>query len=274
MVPEKTEKEIAYLHDLFVAPDWDERFAILIDQLVKLPKEGAAAYVACGTGGHALALKQRGGTKLSLSAVDENAENVELAKAKAVAAKEPVEFLHDDLESLNLNDDQFDLVIGNASLVNSARLESLLSEMVRVTRPGGTVALALPTASSFAEFFSVYWEALHNTGLVDHERDVEDLILRLPTVSDVEELVVNQGVDNVESITQLEEFDFESGEDFLTAPLISEFLMKSWLASLPESWKAKVEDEVVRIINEERHDAEFALTVKATLILGRKARGN
>jgi hypothetical protein len=145
--------------------------------------------------------------------------------------------------------------------------------MIRVANPGATVVLALPTASSFAEFFSIYWEALHNSGLVDHESDVEKLITELPAISDVEELLSGD-LDDVVSTTQVEEFDYESGEQFLNSPLIRDFLMEGWLASLPEDRREQVSAEIARIINEERHDAEFALTVKATMMTGRKARTN
>ena len=274
MSSDKTERELAYLHDLFVAPDWDERFASLIDDNVVPPKEGQAAYLGAGTGGHALALKQRGGEKLSLIGIDENPERVELAKAKAVLARERVEFQHARLDGLPLDDDQFALVVANASLVPLERLKGVLREMIRVARPGATVVLALATASSFGEFFSIYWEALHNLSMVDYESHVEKLITQVPTVSEVEDLATFEGLVEVASMTQLEEFDFDSGEAFLNAPLICDFLLKSWLGTLPQDWRDKVAAEVARIINEERHDAEFALTVKATLVVGRKGRTN
>ena len=56
---------MAFIHDLFIAPDWGERFAELIDEHVKLPTEGRALYVAAGTGGHAMALQERAGARLS-----------------------------------------------------------------------------------------------------------------------------------------------------------------------------------------------------------------
>ncbi len=56
----KSDKELAFLHDLYVATDWGERFAELVDEHVKLPKEGRALYVGSGTGGHALALAASG----------------------------------------------------------------------------------------------------------------------------------------------------------------------------------------------------------------------
>ena len=270
----KSDKELAFLQDLFIAPDWGERFAELIDAHVKLPKEGEALYVAAGTGGHAMALHERAGEKLELLCVDENPECLELARAKATATNEQISFDTAQLDSLDLKDNRFDLVIGNASLVSRQRVRKMLSEIVRVAAPGATIALALPTFSSFGEFFSIYWEALHNNGLIDHESDVEQLITELPTVSDVEQLAEDEGLTDVESWTRIEEFDFESGEQFLSSPLVAEFLMHDWLALVPDDQRAALFSEISRLINEERHEAEFALSVKATLVVGQKAHSH
>jgi ubiquinone/menaquinone biosynthesis C-methylase UbiE len=270
----KSDKELAFLQDLFIAPDWGERFAELIDEHVKLPKEGEALYVAAGTGGHALALHERAGEKLELLCVDENPECLELARAKATATNEQITFDTAKLDNLNFKDNRFDLVIGNASLVSRQRVRKMFSELVRVAAPGATIALTLPTASSFGEFFSIYWEALHNSGLIDHESDVEQLITELPTVSDVEQLAEDEGLKDVESWTRIEEFDFESGEQFLSSPLVAEFLMHEWLALVPDDRRAALFNEISRLINEERHEAEFALSVKATLVVGQKAHSH
>lgn len=271
---QKSDKEIAFLQDLFIAPDWGERFAELIDEHVKLPKEGKALYVEAGTGGHAMALQERAGSKLEMLCVDENPESLELARAKATATNEQTGFDTAQLDNLALRDSQFDLVIGNASLVSRQRVRKMFSEMVRVAGPSATIALALPTASSFGEFFSLYWEAMHNNGLIDHESGVEQLIMELPTVSEIEQLAEDEGLIDVESWTRIEEFDFDSGEQFLSSPLVADFLMHDWLALVPDDKRATLFSEISRLINEERHEAEFALSVKATLIVGQKAHSH
>jgi ubiquinone/menaquinone biosynthesis C-methylase UbiE len=270
----KSDKELAFLQDLFIAPDWGERFAELIDEHVKLPNKGEALYVASGTGGHAMALHERAGEKLELLCVDENSECLELARAKASATNEQITFDTGQLDNLNLDDNRFDLVIGNASLVSRRRVKKMLSELIRVAAPGATIAFTLPTASSFGEFFSIYWEALHNSGLLDHEADVEQLVTELLTVSDVEQLAEDDGLRDVKSFTRIEEFDFDSGEQFLSSPLVAEFLMQDWLALVPDDKRAEVFGEISRLINEERHEAEFALSVKATLVVGQKAHSH
>src|SRR6266705_1098083 len=109
----KSQKELAFLQDLYIATDWSERFADLVDKRVTLPKEGRALYVAAGTGGHAIALQERAGKKLQFLCVDENDECLELARAKAVAMNEEAEFQREDPRALTFNDDQFDLVLAD-----------------------------------------------------------------------------------------------------------------------------------------------------------------
>lgn len=268
----KSQKELAFLQDLYVATDWGERFAELVDKHVELPKAGRVLYVAAGTGGHAMALQERAGKKVKLLCVDENAECLELARVKAAALNEQTEFQREALSALSFADDQFDIVLGDASLISPRESKPMLAEMVRAVKPGGTVAWWLPTFSSFGEFFSIYWEALHNSELEDHGVEVEQMITSLPTVSDVEAWSAQQGLEDVKSWTVIEEFDYESGAQFLASPLIADFLLQNWLQVVPEAARERVVEELQQIIDEERHESEFALTLKATLVVGKKSR--
>jgi ubiquinone/menaquinone biosynthesis C-methylase UbiE len=272
MSTEKSEKELAYLHELYVATDWGERFAELVDEHVKLPEVGRALYVASGTGAHALALAVRAPREVTLVCVDESEERLELARAKAsVVRSDKVEFRHAQLEALAFEDEAFDLVVGDASLVAPERLPEVLAEMVRVAAPGATVSLSVASASSFGEFFSVYWEALVGAGYGEQAEEVASFIKELPTVSELEAMASREALEGVESWTSKEEFDFPSGREFLDAPLVHDFLLERWLGSLPDDEaRAAVLEEVARIIDEDRSEGDFSLSVKATIVVGRK----
>ena len=273
MSTNKSEKELAFLHELYVATDWGERFAALVDEHVVLPKQGRALYIGAGTGGHALAMQERAGDHLTFVCIDESEEALELARVKAMAIKADPEFRRSQLEDLGFEDDQFDVVVGDLSLVAPERLPEIIAEMTRVAAPGGTVTTSLATNGSFGEFFSVYWEALRSAGLEEYGPEVETLIRELPTVAALEHLAEREGLEKIQSWTSNEEFDYESGEEFLNAPLITDFLLKSWLESLPdEEIRARVVAEVARIVDEERQDMDFTLSVKATLVTGRKLK--
>ena len=268
----KTDKELAFLHDLYITTDWGERFARLVDQHVELPKKGRAVYIEAGTGGHALTLQEQVGDKLTIVCADNNEECLELARAKAALLREPTQFQRESAESLSFADEVFDLVLANSSFTPTTKLRQVLRELVRVTKTGGTTAWWLPTASSFGEFFSIYWEALLSAGAEDHGVDVEHLISSLPTVSEVESWAEDAGLEEIRSWTAIEEFDYDSGEAFVNAPLIHDFLMPAWLESIPEAARESVRSELSRIIDDERHTAAFTLTLKATLVAGKKSR--
>src|SRR5919202_6262504 len=101
----KSDKELAFLRDLYVATEWGERFAELIDEHVELPKEGRILYVESGTGGHAMALQERMAGDVRLVCVDESEECLELARVKALAVRAGTEFRRTQLDELWFRDD-------------------------------------------------------------------------------------------------------------------------------------------------------------------------
>lgn len=266
----KSDKELAFLKDLYVSTDWGERFAALMDENLKLPEEGRILYMEAGTGGHAMALHESAEDGVGMLCVDESQECLELAQAKSVAMNIEPEFRVAKPDALGLRDNQFDLVVGDGSLVAPKRVPKMLSEMVRVAVSGGTVMLSLVTAPSFGEFFSIYWEALQSVGLDDRSAVVEDLIKELPTVIAIEEIASQTSLTNVETMTKVEEFKFESGDEFLNSPLITDFLLKRWQQSLSDEEQGRVIPEITRLIDEERQDDDFLLSIKATLLVGSK----
>lgn len=266
----KSDQELAFLRDLYVMPDWGERFATLLDDNLELPKKGRLLYVQAGTGGHAMAIQEKLESDVQMVCVDESDECLELARAKAAAVHVETEFRQAPANDLPFDFDDFDLSIGDLSLLPSARVAPVLAELVRVTKPRGSVLITAITAGSFGEFFSVYWEALAKTGLTDRGIKVDHLITDILTVSDVEDRAEQAGLTDVVSRTGSEEFEFESGEAFLNSPLITDFLMPTWLEPVPAADREKVLAQVVAIIDEERHDDDFVLSVKATLVMGKK----
>lgn len=270
MITTKSDKELAFLHDLFVATDWGERFAALIDENVVLPAKGRALYLGSGTGGHVLALQERA-EKLSFVCLEEQEEYLEIARSKATAANAAMELQLGRVDQLSFAADEFDVVIGEGSLIAPLRVPRMMAEMVRVVRPGGTVVLVLPTSSSFGEFFSVYWEVLHNCG-IEQESSIENLISELPTVSEIEALAENAGLEDITTVSRIEEFRYDSGEQFFNSPLVADFLMKHWMEFLPENVRVQVAEEIPHGVNDDRQQADFMFSVKATLLRGRKAQ--
>lgn len=268
----KSEKEKAYLYDLYVVPLWREVFDQLVDDEVTLPKTGRILDAECGTGGYAVALSEKLGVKVEVVGVDSSDERLELARAKAAVQKlNDVHFAQGSLQTLKQADADFDLVIGDASMLEPEQIGTAFTELARVAKPGATVALKLTTRGSFDEFFSIYWEALHDLNLEEITPQLETLITERLTVTEAEQHARQAGLKHVRSVTRKERFDFPDAAAFLSAPLIETSFLSDWLEILPDAQTAEdVRAAVIGIIDRERQEMDFDVSIKATLIMGQK----
>jgi ubiquinone/menaquinone biosynthesis C-methylase UbiE len=265
-------KEMAYLYDLYIAPTWCEPFDQMVDDEIELPKDGRFLDAGCGTGGYAIDLAIRGGANTEVVGVDPSPEKLALARGKAEVKKlERVEFRQGVMSSLEFPDEEFDLVIGDASMSAPSEIGPALAELRRVAKKDAMVVLKLTTRGSFDEFFSIYWESLYNLGLLDYTPQLEGLITERLTVSDAEDIALDAGLKDVRSVTSKERFDYKDGKEFFESPLIETFFLDDWLAILPDKeTRQQVRQQVMKIIDEEHHKMDFDVSIKATLIIGQR----
>ena len=263
---EKTQKELAFLRDLYIQDEWTRRFTDLVDKHMDLSDSENMLYINVGTGGHALAVYERFGEKTNIFATSENEDLLAIARDKAAAIRSDVDF-----STIRFEDDAFDAVLADATFVRPTELESFIDNTVRVSRTGGDIAIFLPSAGSFGEVFSLMWEALFNEDLTDHTAAVETLIAEIPTVSHIEELAGRTGLVNANTQMATELFEYENGTDFIESPLVADFLMPVWLETLDEEEKERVVKQLATLIDAEDGNLPFIFSVKATLLAGEKA---
>jgi ubiquinone/menaquinone biosynthesis C-methylase UbiE len=265
-------KELAFRYDLFIAPDWRDRFDSLINENIEMPAEGEILDLNCGTGAHAIELAERMRDKGEVIGIDPSPERIAIARAKAQVKKlEDVRFEQGKASELPFDSNRFEAVIGDASMLHGEEIRALLAEMTRVAQPEGRVILKLATHGSFDEFFSIYWEALHETGIDDDVwSTLERLINERSTVSDAERMAERSGLRNVQIFGSKEEFSYETAEAFLDSPLINDSFLSDWLEIVPEGTRSEVRRHISSIIERERHHAPFEVSIKATVIAGLK----
>jgi ubiquinone/menaquinone biosynthesis C-methylase UbiE len=266
------EKELAYRYDLFVTPDWRDRFDTMVTEHIKIPTEGRILDVNCGTGAHAIEIAEGLRSKGEVTGVDSSAARIEIARAKAQVKKLKEATFEQSLPyDLRFESDVFDVVIGDASLMPPNEVEDVLVEMVRVAAEGGRVVFKIATHGSFGEFFSIFWEALYDVGLDGNVwSDLEELVNERKTVSDVEQMARRAGLRRIVSFTSREEFLFETGDQFLSSPLIADLFLSDWLDIIPEERRSEISDRIEEIIERERNEGPFDLSIKATIVAGVK----
>lgn len=258
----KTQKELAFLRDLYIAPDWTERFTNIFDENFKFTKEKNILYVNAGTGNHAIELRRKLKDEKLLSAYAADADLNRIAQGKADIVKAKINF------SDKLPGETFDAVLADASFVEPKDLPDFLKDVVALSK--NQVAFFLPTHGSFGEIFSFLWETFFNLDWLDKNAEIERLIIEIPTVSKVEEMAKELGLTNLETITKTEFFEFENGAEFIASPLVADFLFPAWLAFLSEKEKEQVRKQVAKVVDAEDGALTFRFSVKATLVVGEK----
>ena len=258
----KTEKELAFLQDLYVATDWTERFTDLLGKDFNTEEFENILYINAGTGNHALDLEEKLEENTELLAVTENEELVKIAQAKADAIKSDINF------TALMPVRKFDAVIADASLVKSSELKDFMQEAADHSR--WQIAFLLPTAGSFGDIFSYLWQVFIELDWLDKGAEIENLINEIPTVSTAKEMIKDLGFKKTEAKTKNEIFEFENGTEFIESILVRDFLFEDRLGFLTENEKEQVYEKLAQTIDAECEGLTFRFTVKATLITGAK----
>lgn len=273
----KSERELAYLYDLYIVPTWRECFDSLFDENVILPTSGEILDINCGTGGHSLELADRV-KQAQVIALDPNKEMVTLAQAKADIAKVlNIDFRVANSDNLKFTPESFDLIILDISFhwrEDADYVAKQAAALASLLKPKGQLVLKLTTRGSFDEFFSILWEALYECGLAERLlSDLEALVSTRPSLADLEEAIPRQGFKIKQSVIQSETLLYDTAANFLISPLIENYWLDNWLSIVPPSATKKVCAQLAQIIDRERAEHSFDLSVKATLLILEKQLG-
>lgn len=261
----KTQKELAFLRDLYVTDEWTLRFTELADKHVNFKDAENLLYINAGTGTHCFALREKVDEHTAVFASCEDAATLAIARDKAIAVGSDVDF-----STLRFEDDAFEIVLADASLVRPGDLGQFVENAVRVARTGAKVTFFLPSAGSFGEIFSLLWEVMFDENLGENGAAVEALIAEIPTISVIEELASSAGLTNIEVHHANEVFEFENGVAFIASPLVADFLLPEWLKGLKKKEKEQVTKKLAQLIDAEDGTLTFRFSVKATLLTGKK----
>jgi ubiquinone/menaquinone biosynthesis C-methylase UbiE len=123
-------------------PDIAQHIESAAERLVSLADVEAGQEVldvATGSGNVALLCAQRGA---NVTGLDLTPELFDAARRRAADAGVDVEWIEGDAEDLPFADDSFDRVLSTFGTMFAPRHERAAAELVRVCRPGGTVAVA------------------------------------------------------------------------------------------------------------------------------------
>ncbi len=262
----KTEKELAFLHDLYIAKDWTERFTGPIAKNLALPKKGRVLYVNSGTANHLMELREKLHRDVELIAVSENEHLEKIAQAKIDAMRVKIRFERlDELES-----ESFDLILADLTFAKGKEFIAFLDEITFLTKKKGQVAFFLPTAGSFGEIFSLLWETFLGMDLIEKSGEIERIVAELPTISGIEEAGEFAGLANIQNHTAIEIFDYVNAAEFIESSLATDSLFPGWLDFMTEKERKKALKKLADVIDLDRGELTFRFSLKATFFTAEK----
>jgi SAM-dependent methyltransferase len=140
------------LRATWMAGDYDrfsrfmESSAVEFLDRVSIPRGASLLDVACGSGQLALIAARRG---VKATGVDIAANSILAARERVQAEALPAQFDEGDAEALPYADASFDVVASIFGAMFAPRPDLVAKELVRVCRPGGTIAMANWTKTGF-----------------------------------------------------------------------------------------------------------------------------
>ncbi len=122
-----------------------------VPDVIPYAPNGKVLDIGCGNGEFLLRLKSIG---WQCQGVEFN------AKALAICREHGLDVFHGDLETANFAADSFDFVTAHHLIEHTANPVELVREMVRVTKPGGTILIRTPNSRALGRrWFGVNWFA-------------------------------------------------------------------------------------------------------------------
>lgn len=148
-------RSAAEIYDEFFVPALFRQFTAAIAKAARLTPGQRVLDVACGTGVLAQEAARRVGPEGKVVGLDRNDGMLAVAGRKA----HDVDWRHGMAEDLPFSDGAFDAVISQFGLMFFEDRAKALKEMVRVTRPGGRIAVAvwapLETSPGYADMVTL-----------------------------------------------------------------------------------------------------------------------
>ena len=268
------EDKLAKIYDAEVLPIWSRRFGRLLLRDLALPPKAMVLDVGCGTGYPSLEILGKMDDEGRIIAIDPSSPMLDEARNKAGRLAGKRIFFRSEAATPKLvfADDVYDLVICNAGLHEFDDPERAVREFARVAKPGGRVAVTLPLAGTFDEFFDLFREVL---GKLDRQDAIDRLDAHLTQLSAAR---AGRGVVRGRRARRRRAASgtpsrclFKSSREFFFAPLIEYGPLAEWKAIAGKGqpmqdvfWHLKA------AIDAYYAGRPFAVTVNAGIVRGRK----
>ena len=266
-------EKMARVYDTEILPIWSERFGRMLLRKLKIPPKATVLDVGCGTGYPALALLEEMGAGGRIVALEGVGALLDVARKKAGELNGKRIFFRTETPSgsLGFADEVYDLVVSNLGLVDVAEPQQALQELARVAKTDCVVALTMPLAGTYAEFYDIYREVLTRSDQHEVLLRLEEHIAKTPDPAEAVRWLERAGLVDVEIEVETFRLLFKSSREFFFAPVIEYGPLAGWKEVAGKgAGMQEIFWQIKEAIDAYFATTAFELTIKAGCLRGRR----
>jgi ubiquinone/menaquinone biosynthesis C-methylase UbiE len=197
-------EDAAKIYEEVYLPALFKEWCPLVVEAANIQKGHRVIDVACGTGALAITVSGHIGTEGTTVGIDINEGMLNIARSKSSS----VEWLNAPAEALPFEDDNFNCAVSQFGLMYFENRENAIREMMRVLRPGGSLAVVVWNELEHNPGFAAedkLWQQVFGDELGDEspnklgDKIILEKLFKTSGVADVQ-IATHQGTARFESI--------------------------------------------------------------------------
>jgi len=242
---------------------WSNLVAEIFLNWLAVPPECTWLDVGCGTGALTKLILQTCRPKKIISI---DSSNEFITHAQNSIADPVVSFQVGNAEALELESNSIDAVVSGIMLNFIPQPEKAVAEMMRVTKPGGTIGIFLWDYSDGMQMLRYFWDAVVE---LDNKAKEYDEGIRFPLCKEgkLEALVKKSGMKKVEAMSIEVTTKFKNFDDYWLPFLGNVGPAPSYVMSLEENDRQKLKNKLLETLPIEK-DGTMTLTARAWAVKG------
>lgn len=264
MISEANEHQAAIEHREVVERLWTKPVFEACDPVSAIPDASSVLIAEARCGYIPEMMKPKLPTDARIIALDPSRAMLDQARARFEdESASNIFFVPQAVNKIAYADEVFRAVICLNGLVSVDETKRGLSELARVTGPGGTLMVAVPMQGSFPEFYDILDEAFRAHKLHDVLGRMYKLRQSFVTPSHLHELA--QEASLIDPVIHEISWDvsFDSGHALLQSPLVRETFFPHWMNIIRSSDREPILRYVTDAIDTYWHNREFRCKVVA-----------
>jgi ubiquinone/menaquinone biosynthesis C-methylase UbiE len=250
---------------------WSRRLAPAFLDFAGIADGERVIEVGCGTGSLTFMLPRR--AKLTcVEAIDYSTEFVVSARERNADPK--INFSEGDACSLQFGDDIFDRALSMLVLHFVTEPDRAIAEMLRVVRPGGTVAATVWDLFGGMPALRMFWDVAATLDPVANHHRNSGIMRPMTQPSELHRAFLRAGLLDVRDTELTIRMDFTSFEDYWAPLMKGQGKHSEFMSTLPKATSQRIENAVHASYLSNRSDGPRSFIAAAWAVRGTVPRRN